>query len=178
MNLTSIFILLTALIGLANADAPAVLNGLRTVEGDLGSLEQAIKATDDRLRTLLAVIHYEGVLETDIQVATFHVWDSPLFNEIDSKAVTEAAMKMKPAIEVYLKTAIAKKTVLEHLSYHEIIVASIRFFQANTNRLGKALQDKVDEASAKAIKECSDKLNDSFVQAIAALDPVEWIAHA
>lgn len=116
MNLTSIFILLTALIGLANADAPAVLNGLRTVEGDLGSLEQAIKATDDRLRTLLAVIHYEGVLETDIQVATFHVWDSPLFNEIDSKAVTEAAMKMKPAIEVYLKTAIAKvcKTLFPH----------------------------------------------------------------
>ncbi|PLN84505.1 hypothetical protein BDW42DRAFT_162762 [Aspergillus taichungensis] len=169
-------LLLTALIGLANADAPAVLNGLGAVEGDLSSLDQAIKATDDRLRSLLTVIHYEGVLETDVQLTTFHVWDSPRFDDPDSEAVTEAAMKIKPAIEGYLKNAVAKKSVFEHLSYHEIIVASIRFLQANTDRLGQALQDKVDEAKSKAIKECSDKLNDSFAQAIAALDPVEWIA--
>ena len=66
MNLKAILLLLTALIGLANADVPTVLIGLRAVEGDLSSLDQAVKATDDRLRTLLAVIHYEGVLETDI----------------------------------------------------------------------------------------------------------------
>lgn len=108
MNLKAILLFLTALIGLANADASAVLNGLRAVEGDLSSLDQAIKATDDRLRTLLAVIHYEGVLETDIQLTTFHVWDSTPFNDPDSNTVTEAVLKMKPAIEGYLKNAVAK----------------------------------------------------------------------
>ena len=108
MNLKATFLLLTALIGLANADAPAVLNGLRAVEEDLSSLDQATKTTDDRLRTLLAVIYYEGVLETDIQVTTFHVWDSFPFNDPDSNTVTEAVLKMKPAIEGYLKNAVAK----------------------------------------------------------------------
>lgn len=109
MNFKAILILFfTVLLGLANADVPTVLSDLKTVGEDLKSLDQAIKATDDRFRTLLAVIYYEGVLETDIQVATFHVRDSPHFNDPDSKTVTDAAMQMKLAIQGYLKDVIAK----------------------------------------------------------------------